>query len=613
MNKCVTFLFFIFLTHFNLASAQQLDMAYFSKLPIQHDGRIKPMESFARHLNTRLSHPPVLKNIDANTFLASAFFNPADTTVINLFEIRNRTVKSILNLDEDIVYFSLSDVIPALQLKRELLQTLFEKNAQTWSKEEQDLVSLYNNAALLKSVITSLHILLPLKIDLPEDVRNQLNIPLEDTENYLVFQKHEERFRDYIQTVSKDDTSEALKAFLFQLTVIEQNTDPQNLVRIMPPEWPMNTTEEWYSPWIAIQTGLSGPESAQYLNLWQNMALAYRTKNAEKWLSSTKQAFENVSELPSESFSPDKLGLEVSYLNLSPYFYGMLFYALSCVFGLMIMARPSLPLLLPASLTLLTGVLFHALALTMRIIILERPPVSTLYESVIFVSLICCALAFLLTVLIKEKALFIFLGSLCGIIFYFVGLVFAREGDTLQVLTAVLDTSFWLATHVIIITAGYGFCVLTALLAHYYLFAKALSFKISPYIYTITFRLTLVSLLFTSIGTILGGIWADQSWGRFWGWDPKENGALLIVLWLVWSIHGKIAGQLKEFGFMIATSCLGIIVALAWFGVNLLNVGLHSYGFVSGIAYGLLAFCIIEAILIAVPSIVIARKFRHET
>ncbi len=111
--------------------------------------------------------------------------------------------------------------------------------------------------------------------------------------------------------------------------------------------------------------------------------------------------------------------------------------------------------------------------------------------------------------------------------------------------------------------------------------------------------LTVLSLLFTAIGTILGGVWADQSWGRFWGWDPKENGALWIVLWLSWLLHGRLTDGMGERGFAALLALSNCIVALSWFGVNLLNTGLHSYGFTDNAAYGLFAFCLIECLLVA--------------
>jgi hypothetical protein len=97
-------------------------------------------------------------------------------------------------------------------------------------------------------------------------------------------------------------------------------------------------------------------------------------------------------------------------------------------------------------------------------------------------------------------------------------------------------------------------------------------------------------LLFSFIGTVLGGIWADQSWGRFWGWDPKENGALLIVIWCVILLHARHWGYIRAFGMAQGAVFGAIVVSLAWFGVNLLNVGLHSYGFTTGAATKLFSY-----------------------
>jgi len=87
--------------------------------------------------------------------------------------------------------------------------------------------------------------------------------------------------------------------------------------------------------------------------------------------------------------------------------------------------------------------------------------------------------------------------------------------------------------------------------------------------------------LFSLVGTILGGIWADQSWGRFWGWDPKENGALMIVIMGAIVLHARWGGIVKERGLMALAICGSIVTAWSWFGTNLLGVGLHAYGFTS--------------------------------
>ena len=111
------------------------------------------------------------------------------------------------------------------------------------------------------------------------------------------------------------------------------------------------------------------------------------------------------------------------------------------------------------------------------------------------------------------------------------------------------------------------------------------------------------ALLFSLIGTILGGIWANESWGRFWGWDPKENGALMICLWQLAILHAVRGQYIKEYGLHLTSIFGGVVVAFSWFGVNLLGVGLHSYGFTSGVARTLNVFYITEAVFIAIGAV----------
>jgi hypothetical protein len=85
--------------------------------------------------------------------------------------------------------------------------------------------------------------------------------------------------------------------------------------------------------------------------------------------------------------------------------------------------------------------------------------------------------------------------------------------------------------------------------------------------------------LFSFVGTVLGGIWADQSWGRFWGWDPKENGALIIVLWNSLILHARWGGYARDRGVALMSVFGNVVTSFSWFGVNMLGVGLHSYGF----------------------------------
>jgi len=99
---------------------------------------------------------------------------------------------------------------------------------------------------------------------------------------------------------------------------------------------------------------------------------------------------------------------------------------------------------------------------------------------------------------------------------------------------------------------------------------------------------------------VLGGIWADQSWGRFWGWDPKENGALLIVLWNAIILHARAGGYVREKGMMAMAIVGNVVTSLSWFGVNMLGIGLHSYGFMDKAFWSLATFIGIQAVLVVI-------------
>jgi ABC-type transport system involved in cytochrome c biogenesis permease subunit len=116
-----------------------------------------------------------------------------------------------------------------------------------------------------------------------------------------------------------------------------------------------------------------------------------------------------------------------------------------------------------------------------------------------------------------------------------------------------------------------------------------------------------IGVLLVATGTILGGIWADASWGRFWGWDPKEVWALITLLVYLVPLHGRFAGWVSTFGLVVSSVvCFGSVV-MAWYGVNfVLGVGLHSYGFSEGGGQG-----VVLSALLAVVAVALAATWRQ--
>ncbi len=227
------------------------------------------------------------------------------------------------------------------------------------------------------------------------------------------------------------------------------------------------------------------------------------------------------------------------------------------------------------------ALIIQSVGLVMRVYISGRPPITNLYSSALFVSAV-----FVLIMLIAEASTRMGIGIAMGSIGAFSALLWAwsmsiTDGDTFSVLVAVLDTQFWLSTHVVCITIGYAVNFVAGALAIGYILKAMLSSsmdkKTSKMMANQIYGVTCFALFFSFFGTVLGGLWGDDSWGRFWGWDPKENGALMIVLWSALLLHARWGGLVKERGIAILAILGNIIVLWSWKGVNSMGVGLHAY------------------------------------
>jgi ABC-type transport system involved in cytochrome c biogenesis permease subunit len=179
--------------------------------------------------------------------------------------------------------------------------------------------------------------------------------------------------------------------------------------------------------------------------------------------------------------------------------------------------------------------------------------------------------------------------------------------DTMAPLQAVLDSNYWLATHVTSVNTGYAAGMFAMLLADVWLVLGAVGIGRSDpgfmkSISRMTYGATCFGLTFAVFGTILGGVWANDSWGRFWGWDTKENGALLICICQVALLHARMSGLVRDLGFNVAAGLIGLVVAFSWFHVNLLGKGLHSYGFSAATWSVLSTFYLVQFGLVCVTA-----------
>ncbi len=239
-------------------------------------------------------------------------------------------------------------------------------------------------------------------------------------------------------------------------------------------------------------------------------------------------------------------------------------------------------------------------ALVLRTLITLRSPVGNTYETIAFIA---CAgvLCALVAELFSKKGIVLAAGLILGAFACQMGVMYesSRAVDHMDPLVAILRSNFLLSTHVITIVLGYAAGLLAAVLSHVYLIAAPLKLtgrKTVQSLDRIAYGILCFSLVFTLVGTVFGGIWGNESWGRFWGWDPKENGALMIVLWQLCLLHARKAGWLNSWALHFGNVLGGLIIAFAWWGVNMLGIGLHSYGF-TGAQSALTVFYWIELAL----------------
>lgn len=252
---------------------------------------------------------------------------------------------------------------------------------------------------------------------------------------------------------------------------------------------------------------------------------------------------------------------------------------------------------------LLAAIVVHTVAIGLRIYLQGRPPVTNLYSSAVFIGWACVLMA-----LVAERLFPLGLAALGGSTIGTATLIVAHnlgnDGDTMQMMQAVLDSNFWLATHVITITLGYASTFLAGILAVVYLllgfFTGFMTRERCQVLMKMIYGIVCFALLFSFVGTVLGGIWADQSWGRFWGWDPKENGAALVVLINAIILHARFGGLVRDRGILFLAIGGNIVTAWSWFGTNMLGIGLHSYGFMESAIFWLLAFVVSQLTLMAI-------------
>jgi len=371
---------------------------------------------------------------------------------------------------------------------------------------------------------------------------------------------------------------------------------------------PIEPGADWYPLGKAVQDLNEGKPLNPSVDAFLSMIEMYRGDNAKEFNTHTADYLQLINrKLPATS---SRLQIETIFNRFAPFYYSMYLYTIVFLLVCASWMGFSIPLNRAAYWVLLLTLGFHTLGLLGRIYISARPPVTNLYSSAIFIAWGAAVFCALLERIYRNG-----IGSLTAAVVAGPSLIIAHylasdSGDTMKMLEAVLDTNFWLATHVIIVTLGYAATFLAGILGCIFIIGSTLTTAMTKErtqaMTRMIFGVICFGLLFSFVGTVLGGIWADQSWGRFWGWDPKENGAVLIVIWNALILHARWGGLVRERGVATLAVVGNIVTAWSWFGTNMMGVGLHSYGFMDSAVFWLGAFVTIQLAIIVMGFLPVA-------
>jgi ABC-type transport system involved in cytochrome c biogenesis permease subunit len=583
------------------------DYSAFARLPLLYNGRHQPLDSFARNtlVQIRERHSAYdaieKRELPAAEWLAEVMFKPETARERPVFRVVNQELKQLLKLPESNLDHGENGKLYSWDqiITEENLNALQEQATRAAKKPDarrdafdQAVLKLGNALELFNGLhhaarpagttnftaeLNTFHQLVPPNASAIQTVRTRFGgrEPDESAKSDPLL-KLVARFAE-----GRDQRGDKLPLLFPPASGTDWSRLPQRLLALLE---------------------LTGSQTLpKDITLWARMGDAFAAGN----IADFNSALADYSRLCADQVPADvaKARHEVFFNRMAPFYNALIIYiaAFLCAIAYWFnfaewLRRTAVGLVSFALVIHMTGLIF-------RMVLEGRPPVTNLYSSAIFIGWGAVVLGLLLEKFWRN-AIGLAVGSLLGFITLIIAHNLALEGDTMEMLRAVLDTNFWLATHVVIVTLGYASTYVAGFLAIVYVargfFTRSLDPNTARSLARMAYGILCFATLFSFVGTVLGGIWADQSWGRFWGWDPKENGALIIVLWNALVLHARWGGLVKERGVMNLAIAGNIVTSWSWFGVNMLGIGLHSYGFMSGAFQVLATFVVSQLVLIAI-------------
>lgn len=542
-------------------AAADFNLNEFAHLPVKFDGRKKPIDTFARNLLTVLSDKQSIRNngqkITATQWLIDAISGRPEALDAPVFRIENLELLSTLGLEKRKGFrFSYRELTPQLDRLNIAAQIAYNRNESPYDLYDKQVMKTANKIYLYQNVLASFE--------------DPSFIPAE-------------------QLASIQERYKQLETYSIPLVIP-----------------PTKNTSSWNPLMKALLLKREGRPDA-LASTFNDVLFAYQKRD----FADANHALKTYRKLltTENPTSLNKLSFEVFYNRLDAFMKSAKLYLLVFILGLFGWLFRKETLLSAALTLMICAFIPHTFALVARSFLSGYPPVTNLYSSAIFIGWAAVLFGIIIELGFRNQAAGMgdFVGGIAGFITLLIAHFLSGDGDTMEQMRAVLDTRFWLTTHVITITLGYMATFVAGIIGTFYIFAGIFTRRIDPETQRNMSRMMYgaicFALLFSFVGTVLGGLWADDSWGRFWGWDPKENGALLVVIWTAIILHARAGKMIQNRGLAIMTVAGMIVTGWSWFGVNQLGVGLHSYGFVQSTTQWIVLFVLVQFLIIALGSL----------
>ncbi len=589
-------------------SEQVLEVA--AHIPVQDGGRVKPLASYARFQMLRLYGALKMPietggekiKITPTEWLLDVFFRPELANQLPVFRVDHADLLKAIGVEtkKGRVRLSFYDIEPAYTEIGRRAEAAAKKSKETGEdsltlveKQVGELANQLTSYLSLRSTMTFANdgVELPAEIPLPKHLDAELASRISTW--VAVYPEVVNSFIELRKNSQNENTEIPKHIEAILRTVNFYGQELGQPAAILPPY--RDGEEEWKSPGGHLKEILEARQGdwayvAAEMGLFENVAK--EKPNSEAFVKALEEWKTFTTERATETDLKKSIEGEVSYYQANYFLYALVFFIIGFVICCLSWFGPKtryglITYWLSASMILVAFVIL-SWGIFQRSYLMGRPPVGNLYDTIPFIT---AGAVFLLGVgeCLTRKRLLLAVGSFLGMIGIFMSFryEFGRATDHMDPLVAVLNSNYWLATHVVIVTLGYAGGLVACFLSHIYVHLRLSGLveenkRYQRFVTRAVYGVVCFTLFFSLVGTVLGGVWANDSWGRFWGWDPKENGALLIVLWTLIILHSRLAGWISDWGIHFASIFMGMVVAFSWWHVNMLEVGLHSYGFIKG-------------------------------